>query len=407
MISDESILLIIGISHKTSTISEREIFQVNRKEIKSALQYFKSIPEVNEIVILSTCNRLEFYCVTGKGTDPFLLLNKYYKDWKGVNAFVSENNFYCYEERNTARHLFRVISGLDSMIAGEYQIQGQVKDAYSIACSEKTAGKKLHKLFHAAFRTGKAVRTQTRIGQGNRSLSGVAFKILNEKLNKTDHVTIIGVNQNTRVIAQKLNAAGFTHFTFVNRTISKAEKLAEKFGGNASSLQNIEKVLTGSKCIISCTGSKEYIISSDIFNNVYSIVKFPELIIDMAVPRDIDVRGINHEIAYYDLEGLSHHLEKEKKEIILDIPEAERIIDNESGLFEAWSEAQNYSNYNLLDEKIEYTRLQLLNELRVRLSEEDITLLDKFSRSLVHRLKSTITQVLKINLTDNEIYKAG
>ncbi len=407
MISNESKLLIIGISHKTSSIAEREKFQISRKEIPSALQYFKSVKEIEGIVIVSTCCRLEFYCVTKYETNPFTLINNYFKDRKEFDSIVSKNNFYVYEGTDTARHLFRVITGLDSMVLGEYQVQGQIKDAYSIACSEKTADKKLHKLFHAAFRTGKAVRTQTRIGQGSRSVSGLAFKILNEKLNKRDSVTIIGVNQNTRIIAQKLNESGFSRLIFVNRTISKAEEMAEKFGGNAFGLKSLVKALTGSRCIISCTGSQEYIISSDILNDNYSKVKFPELIIDLAIPRDIDSKGMNSAIEYFDLEGLNRRLEAEKKDLILDIPEAERIIANEARIFEVWNEAQSSGSYDLLDEKIECIRLQVLSELKARLTEEEIKLLDKFSHSLVHRMKSTITQVIKINLDDNEIYKAG
>lgn len=407
MISDESILSITGISHKNSKLSEREIFQLSLKELGPVLDYFKSIPEVEEIVIVPTCNRLEFYTVIKKGTDPFLLLNEFYSVWKKVNVKITTSNFYSYEGLDAVKHLFKVIAGLDSMVIGEFQIQGQIKDAYSIACSKKTANKILHKLFHAAFRTGKAIRTQTRIGKGNKSLGGVAFKLLKEKLTENDTITIIGVNQNTKILAEKLKRAGFFRFNFVNRTFHKAQEMADKYGGNVYSLLFLEEVVVNSKCIISCTGSPDFIIGADLFNKNYTKLNSPKIVIDLAVPRDIDTVGLNNNVEYYDLEGLSSCLEKERQEIILDLSEAERIISEEARLFEVWNEAQTYKPYELFDEKIESSRIQLLNEIRIRHSDKELELLDKFSRSLIHRIKSTITQAIKINLDDAGIHKAG
>jgi glutamyl-tRNA reductase len=183
--------------------------------------------------------------------------------------------------------------------------------------------------------------------------------------------------------------------------------MAEKFMGHAFSLEFIKEALINSKCIISCTGSPDYIIQSDIINNIHSKTDFPELIIDMAVPRDINTRGLSHEVEVFDLEGLSRYLEKEKRDIILDIPDAERIIENESNLFEAWNEAQYDSTFSMLNEKIESVRLQLLNELKYQLPEDEFKRLDKFSRSLAHRMKSTITQAVKIDLDNAGIYKTG
>jgi glutamyl-tRNA reductase len=407
MISDELILSVTGISHKNSKLSEREVFQISTKELGSTLDYFKSIPDVQGIVIVPTCNRLEYYTVIKKGTDPFLILEEFYRVWKKADIKISSSNFYSYEGMDAVKHLFKVIAGLDSMVMGEYQIQGQIKDAYSIACSSKTADKTLHKLFHAAFRTGKAVRTRTKIGKGNRSLGGVAFKLLKEKLTVNDTITIIGVNQNTKILAENLKRAGFFRFNFVNRTIHKAQEMAEKFGGNVFSLLFLEEAVASSTCIISCTSAPDFIIGADLLNKNFAKMNSPKIVIDLAVPRDIDTVGLINTVEYYDLEGLSNCLEKEKQGIILEISEAERIISEEVRLFEVWNEAQTYKPYELFDEKIELSRLQLLNEIRVRHSDEELELLDKFSRSLIHRIKSTVNQAIKVNLDDAGIHKAG
>ncbi|HKB87668.1 MAG TPA: glutamyl-tRNA reductase [Ignavibacteriaceae bacterium] len=401
MKDDELRLVVIGISHKTSTISEREIFQINRKEMRGALNYFKSLEEVEGVVIVATCNRLEFYLVIRKPADPFLLIKEFYL--RSNIEILFPELFYSYGNTEAARHLFKVITGLDSIVIGEYQVQGQIKDAYSIACSEKTPDKILHKLFHSAFRTGKAVRSGTNIGNGHQSLGGAAFKIIKEKIAHIDPITIIGINQTTKILAKDLFEAGFSQINFVNRTFYKAEEMAEKYGAQAFSLDSMEEAISRSKCILSCTGAPGYIIDSDIINRVYSRSNLPQLLIDMAVPRDINSEGLVKAVEIIDMEGLKKYLEEEKKEILTDIPAAEKIITNETRLFENWNESQKDGAMNLIEEKIEMIRLELLNDSRLQISEDELQLLDKFSHTLVHRMKSTINQAVKMNLVETGI----
>jgi glutamyl-tRNA reductase len=403
MSTEISKLTVIGISHKTSSVSERERFQINKKEIRKALNYFKEIKDVEGIVIISTCNRLEFYMVSKPDVDSSLLINDFYCK-NGISDFkIHQDQFYLYKGIDAAEHLFNVASSLDSMLLGEYQIQNQVKDAYSLACSEKTTEKILHKLFHAAFRAGKAVRTKTKIGSCNQSLSGVAFKIINERIKKEDVVTIIGVNQNTKIIAEKLYKAGYIHLIFVNRTLHKAEELADKYNGIAFSLDCIEEPMISSKCIFSCTGAPGFIITPDIINKVHQKANLPKLFIDMAVPRDIDTRGLRYKIELIDFEALKKYLENQKEEISSILPEAKKIISEETSTFEAWSEYQTDEIINQLNEKIERARIELLNDLELQYSAEEFELLDKFSRTFLHRIKPIIISEIKASNTHLEI----
>ena len=407
MNAEISKLIVIGINHKTSTVAEREDYQINKKELKQVLNYIHSMHCTEGIVIVSTCNRLEFYLVIKPDADPFLIINDFYYKHKNIQLPVNQKLFYLYSGIEAVEHLFKVASGLDSMLIGEYQVLNQIKDAYSIACSEKTTGKILHKLFHNAFRVSKAVRTKTKIGSCNQSLSGVAFKIIKEKLKKEDVIAIVGVNQNTKIIAENLNRAGFSHLLFVNRTLHKAEELADKYSGVAFSLDYIEEPLICSKCIFSCTGAPGYIIDADLINEVYIKNQVPKLIIDMAVPRDINTKELIKDIEVIDLEGLKKYLEAEKEEIISGLPEAERIISNEVNMFKAWDESQTDDSLCFIHEKIEAVRLQLLDEIRSHISDEQIILLDKFSHSLVHRMKSLITQAIKTTPADTELNKSS
>jgi len=390
-------LFVVGINHKTSNISDREVFQISKKELSGALKYFYSRKEVEGVVILSTCNRLEFYLVVKQNIDPFSIIKDFYFDKNQIDAESKKESFYLYNQTNVARHLFRIVSGLESVVLGEYQIQGQIKDAYSIACSEKAADKILHKLFHAALRTGKSVRTHTKIGSGKQSLSGVAYQLINDVIKKEDAITIVGVNENTKIITKKLNQSGFNNLNFVNRTLYKAEELAEKYGGTAYSLDRIEEPLAKSKCLFSCTGSPEFIITSNRLNKIYDETNYPELIIDMAIPRDVDTKGISQDINIFNLEGLKIYLEKQRNQSTSDLSIAEKIIADEASIFEVWSEAQNDDVFAPFVEKIELMRQQLLDETNAQLSEEEFQLLDKFSRSLIHRLKATVNQVLRTN----------
>lgn len=390
-------LFVVGINYKTSTVSERETFQINRKEISGALNYFNSRTEVEGVVIVSTCNRLEFYLTLKQDTRPFTLVDDLFFEKKKISAEQKQNLFYIFSGTNVASHLFNVITGLDSMLLGEYQVQGQIKEAYSLACSQKSADKILHKLFHAAFRVGKNVRSKTNIGSGKQSLSGVAFQIIKERLKKEDVVTIVGVNQNTKIIAEMLYNQGFSHLIFVNRTLYKAEELAEKFNGLAFDLDRLQEPLITSKCVFTCTGSADYIFKADVINYSYSKSHNPSLLIDMAVPRDINPVGINKEIEIIDLEGLKKYLDIQRSDLVNDLPLAQKIISDEVNIFEVWKESQKDDYMGVFAEKVESIRLHLLDETKLQVSEDELLLLDKFSRSLLHRMKSTITQTILLN----------
>jgi glutamyl-tRNA reductase len=184
---------------------------------------------------------------------------------------------------------------------------------------------------------------------------------------------------------------------FINRTLYKAEQLADKYSGQAYDLENIEGAISNANCIFSCTGAPGYIVHSDLLNRIYRESNHPNLIIDIAVPRDIETKGIPRGIRVFDLEGLKIYLKNQEKEIALDLPIAIKIISDEIKLFEAWSESQCDEAIAYYDEKFESLRLQFLDETSEELSQEEYQMLDKFSRSFLHRIKSTIHQVVKTN----------
>ncbi len=392
----ETYLYIAGISYKTSAIAEREKYQIGKKEMPQILKWFFEQGGVEGIAIVTTCNRLEFYFVIEKDHNPVDILKKFYFI-RVVDTSDFDRLFYIKESTDAARHLFRVISGMESLVLGEYQIQGQVKEAYSVACEAKTCEKVLHKLFHAAFRAGKNVRTNTSIGSGKQSVSGVASQIMLGNLKKNNKITIIGVNENTKLLAGELQDAGFTNFIFVNRTLFKAGMLADQYGGKAISLDDVNQALSESDALFSCTGAPGSIISSDLLNGIAQQNKNLRLIVDMAVPRDIDNSSLPAQIKYFDIGNLQDYLSEQNKAQLESIPIAEKYIEDEVQLFQAWSESQNDKILEPYAEKFELIRQDLLKEYQEQLSEKSFEKLDRFSRSLVHRMQSTFVRALLNN----------
>ena len=402
MNTEISRLIVIGISHKTSAIAEREKYQITKNEIKHALNYFNSAGKVEGAVIVSTCCRQEFYLVIKPDADPFLIISDFYYKYKGIEPSINKELFYLLNGIETVEHLFNVAAGLDSILRGDNQALGQIKAAYAAACSEKSPDKILHKLFHNSFRVSKAARIKTGTQLYSQTLAGVAFNIIKDRLKKEDVITIIGVNRNTRIIAEKLNKAGFTHLLFVNRILYEAEELAEKYKGVAFSMDYIEEPLISSKCLVSCIDTPGNIINAGLINEIYLKNQLPKLIIDMALPRNINTEGLTNDIEVINLEGLKKFSESEKAGTAADISEAEKIISGEAQIFcqkygfpETWEESQTDDGLSFFQEKIESIRLQLLDEIRMDISDDEINFLDRFSHSLIHRMKSVITQVCR------------
>ncbi len=394
MATNDYILTLVGINHKTSSISQREQLIIEKKKIPEVLKRIYSYDGVESVVILSTCNRFEFYLVIDKNLNLFNIIGKLYFDFLNIDIYCTKELFYIKKGNEVVNHLYRVISGLESLVLGEYQIQGQVKDAYSMACEYKTVEKVIHKLFHAAFRTGKKVRTETFFGKTQQSVSSSAVKILTDEFSIDASISIIGVNENTKIIAESLKKSGYNNLKFVNRTYYKAEMLANQFNGEAYRLSDIELVLKSSDAICTCTGAQSYIISSTMLNKLASIGKGPCLLLDLAIPRDVEINELPKTIKYYDLQSIQNILQKHKSVLESEIPKAERIISDEEQLFLAWTNNQISDLLSPYSEKFELIRQQVIQENSPYFTDSDYEKVDKISRQLLHRLQSTFVKIL-------------
>ncbi|MFH1999032.1 MAG: glutamyl-tRNA reductase [Planctomycetota bacterium] len=378
-------LAVCGISYNTATLSEREPFQITRKNIVPAVKELQSIRGVKECMILSTCNRFEAYMVLDNEEEAFTILREFFILFRCKDPKVVRDLFYVRHGSTVVRHLFRVTAGLDSMVLGEYQIQNQVKEAYSVACSVKGPGKILHKLVHAAFRAGKTVRTRTAVGAGRMSVAGMAVGMMKNRLAPSNPILMVGVNENIRIVAEGLRDAGFTKFLFANRTTYKADKLATRFNGEGYGLDDLKTLMSKARCIVSCTGAPGYIIPASLVVELAKQNQCPELFLDLAVPRDIETpndRSLPVEILdLEDLKGIRNDQLDARRE---EMPAADSIVEDMVCTFQAWMEEEFDPGVGALVKEYDRIRQACLNKNRSAFNAEDREALDNFSRMLMH-----------------------
>ena len=380
-------LVVCGISYNTATLAEREPYQVGRADLVPALKEMMKIRRVKEALILSTCNRFEAYLVLDEGEAAFSALRDFFLRFRGLDPRPDRRHFYVRHGSTAVRHLFRVTAGLDSMVLGEYQIQSQVKEAYSAACSVKAPGKVLHRLFHVAFRAGKAVRTRTKVGAGRMSVAGMAVGVLKERLGTTDPVLMVGVNENIRIVAEGLAEAGMGNFLFANRTLYKAEKLAVRYGGEGFGLDRLGRLMARVRAVVTCTGAPDPVIRARDLRGLADGECPPVLIVDMAVPRDVErPESDSTPVELIDLEDLKGFRDSRMESRKEDLPAAKRIIEDTVSTFQSWMEGAFDASVGALVKEFDRVRKARLDAALPAFAAKDRAMLETFSRDLVRDL---------------------
>jgi glutamyl-tRNA reductase len=367
-------LVLCGISHKNSTSDERGVIQIGNNEIAEAHALFASMPGVMESTILSTCNRIEFYFVRETDKDPFELIRSFCKQFKDVDISGVCEKFYIKKGKHVSGHLFKVAAGMDSMVLGENEILGQVKAAYSSACSVKAAGRIIHRMFHQAFRAGKQVRTDTEMGKGACSVSTAAVALTKTKFGDSARpdILFIGFNKMISLAASAFARGHHNKFIFANRTVSKIGEIAAKFDARYHSLEDLPELISDVDIVFTCTGSPEPIITREIIDaaiylnrNRFENASRKLYIIDIAVPNDVE-RGIesSQSIEILRIEDVERYMENLQSRQELAIPQAQAIIDRLLGEFAYWYDHIKFEPvYNGLGRTFEEIRRQEMDRV--------------------------------------------
>jgi glutamyl-tRNA reductase len=384
-------LVLCGINHKSSSLEQREPMQLGVEDVPAALSVWADQPGVYETVIISTCNRVEFYSVLSRELDPFQSLVSFYRRFRDLDLMPLRDCLYVRKGRHVAAHIFRVAAGLDSMVLGENQIVGQLKEAYSSACHIKTAGKMMHRLFHQAFRVAKQVRTDTEMGRGACSVSSAAIDLLRERAADMPHpaVLFVGVNQMIKLAATNFSQSHHSRLMFANRTPEKAHAMAAAFHGTGHGLDELEDLLPQADILISCTGSSRPVITRDMLDRF--TCQYPGrrlLAADLAVPRDIDAdRDYDGAIEVHDLESIKSFVEQQRQRREAAIPAAERIIELRLSEFGYWyNHAIHESTFEGMNHSFEQIRREEFDPILESLPLDQREAIEKASRRLVDRL---------------------
>ena len=325
-------LLCLGLNHRTAPVDVRERFAVGMPKLGEAANDLVALAEATEGVVISTCNRTEFYLAAESAQAAFGLIETRLAEKIHVDSSVSAH-FYRKEKGEAARHLCRVVSGLDSMMLGETEIFGQVKQAYGAALDAGATGAVLNKLFQRAFGVGKKVRTETSIQEGSTSVGNVAVDLAEKIFGhlKNSEVMILGAGEMSRITAQSLVSRGAKSIFVANRSFDRAEELAKEMGGSAVRFDDWQQVLERVDVVISSTGAPHAIVHREDVEKARRARKYrPLFFIDIAVPRDIDPAvGEIEEVYLYDIDTLEQLAEEARTRRLLQIEECERIIEHE------------------------------------------------------------------------------
>ncbi len=292
----------VGISHQTAPVDVRERFAISPAKVPATLRSALAQPGVREAVLISTCNRVELYLAGD--ADPMDVLF----GLRRGEAAARREWFYCMEHGTAVGHLFRVASGLDSMVLGETEILGQIKQAYATAVESASVGPALNRLFQRAFRTAKQVRSSTGITRGSVSVGSVAVDLAERIFGKLSncHAMILGAGATSERTARALLSRGARSMIVSNRSADRAAALASELGGEAISFEDWPNRLCGVDIIISSTSAPHTIVEAETLQrHMKSRVDRPLFLIDLAVPRDVDPIVDRVEGVYlYDIDSL-------------------------------------------------------------------------------------------------------
>ncbi len=386
----------LGLNHRTANVHLRECLAFTDESMKAALARLGCggilLDSVSEMVILSTCNRVEIYAVSH---DPaFDSLEEFLADTRGVSLQEIHPHIYRLSDRQAVEHLLRVAAGLDSLVLGEPQILGQVIHALEISRGQNTAGPVLSRLFEAAAHAGKRVRTETAITQKPASISSVAVRLAADVFPdlSSAEVTVLGAGEMAELVVETLRKRGVSRIRVINRTLQRAHSLADRWGGEANTFESLPESLSQADILIASTGAPHTLVHADLVSQAMKTrPDRPLIMIDIAVPRDIDAEvGEIPGVKVYDMDALQEHLENSLAVRQAEVPGAEKLLAEELGLFMGYLESLDVlSIIRDLRQQVEDIRLAELKKTLRRmpdLSENERERIEVLTEALVKKI---------------------
>jgi glutamyl-tRNA reductase len=337
-------LFVVGISWRTAPVAVREKLAFREEELADTLQAMTRELPVAEALLVSTCNRVEVYGVARPGADPTGPVRAFLAHNRGLADGEVADVLYDHRGSAAVRHVFSVASALDSLVLGEAQILGQLKDAYAVAGAAGTSGPVLGRCLERAFGVAKRVRTETTIARGAANVSTVAVDLAKRVFGNLEgkSVLVVGAGKMSTLAARHLYTSGATHIVVTNRSPEKAERLAAEIDGIAKPWEDLERLLTEADVVISSTGARQPILTKPLFKRVTKARRWRQLVvIDIAVPRDAEPAISELDGVYvFDIDDLEKVVAANLAERAKAGEHAGKIVEHEVGQFEHWLRSQ-------------------------------------------------------------------
>jgi glutamyl-tRNA reductase len=386
-------------SHHSAPVEVREKVAFSPCAARSFLRRLKGEGTASEAVLLSTCNRTELYAVVEDEGARERLLDLMAAD-RSVERASLEKDTYWFTDGEAVRHLYRVASSLDSMVVGEAQILGQVREAYRAATEELCTGPILNRLFHTSLRVGKKVRSETGIGDSSLSVPRVAVRLAEEVFGTLEgrRALVLGAGEMSELVIKHLKGSGVRELRIVNRTAGRAEALAERVGGVAVSFALAEE-LSNVDVVVSSTGAGEWVVGSEVVARALARREEPLFFIDIAVPRDVDPVVQNLDRAYvYDVDDLQAVVDRNSEGRDAAAAAGEAMIGPACFEFMGWLSRLHVVPLikELKDGAERIRRHELARALKgLDLSPEEVEAVERMSHALVNKLLHGPIQELK------------
>ncbi|SFA68794.1 glutamyl-tRNA reductase [Lentibacillus halodurans] len=404
-------LLKVGFNYKSAPLEIRERFMISEGNIDQAMVQLKEQKSILENVIVSTCNRTEVYAVVDQIHTGRYYIKQFLADWFQVDKEDISPYLRITESDGAVEHLLRVASGLDSMVLGETQILGQVKDVFMTAQEHQTTGTIFNELFKQAITFAKKAHKETAIGEHAVSISYTAVELAKKIFGdlQKKHVVIYGAGKMGELTAKNLHGSGVSNITVVNRTFANAQSLAETFQGEAKPAEQLQEVLQDADILISSTGSESVVLSKESVESIQKSRKGkPLFLVDIAVPRDLDseISELDN-VFLYDIDDLQHIVDENLAARKAAAENIEIMLEAEIAAFNEWVQTLGVVPViSALRQKalsIQAETMKSIERKMPDLTAREKKVLNKHTKSIVNQLlKQPVTQAKELAANDNK-----
>lgn len=388
--------IVVGVNFRTAPVEIRERLSFVESDIPQAMRALQEQKSILENVIVSTCNRTEIYAIVDQVHTGRYYIKQFLANWFNISIESFSSYLFIYENDGALEHLFRVTAGIDSMVLGETQILGQVRKSFLEGQERGTTGTVFNQLFKQSITLAKRAHSETAIGENAVSVSYAAVELAKKIFGslKNKHVVILGAGKMGELAIKNLHSNGAGKITVINRTLEKAQLLADQFDGQAKSMQELQCALLEADILISSTGSTDFVIDLELMQFVERLRKGkPLFMVDIAVPRDLDPRiGDLSNVFLYDIDDLQGIVEANLVERQRAANEIMLMIELEMVQFKEWLGTLGVVP---VISALRQKALQIQTETMVSIENKMPELTDRERKILSKHTKSIINQLLK------------